>query len=306
VASGEWRVASGEWLGTWERGRNLLFHYFTTSLFHYFTTSLFHYFTINMKSTQPYEGLRANAAGSERVKDELTLEHPLSIRIGGEAFMMTMHTPADELDLVRGILFTEGVARKKEGALEIEVVERSENGFISVVNVPANEVDLQAAQLNKRSLLSVASCGICGKTSLNLPEGRLLGDNGILDAQMVVAMFATMKEQQSAYLSGGGSHGAAIFNAQHAMLAMREDIGRHNAVDKAIGALLNGGNLNQGRYLLVSGRVSYEIVVKCFAAGIPNLLAVSAPSSLAVDFCKELGIALYGFCRDGRFTCYSA
>jgi len=118
-------------------------------------------------------------------------------------------------------------------------------------------------------------------------------------------MFADMKERQSAYLTGGGSHGAAIFNAQHELLVLREDIGRHNAVDKAIGALLNAGGLSQGRYMLVSGRVSYEIVVKCFAAGIPNLLAVSAPSSLAVDFCKELGIALYGFCREGRFTEYA-
>ena len=127
----------------------------------------------------------------------------------------------------------------------------------------------------------------------------------MLDALTVTGMFAEMKEKQSAYITGGGSHGAAIFNEHHQLLALREDIGRHNAVDKVIGALLNAGNLQQGRYMLVSGRVSYEIVVKCFAAGIPNLLAVSAPSSLAVDFCKELGIALYGFCREQRFTRYS-
>jgi len=114
-----------------------------------------------------------------------------------------------------------------------------------------------------------------------------------------------MNKRQSAYLTGGGSHAAALFNHNHLLLELREDIGRHNAVDKVIGALLNRGNLSEANYLLVSGRVSYEIVVKCFAAGIPQLLAVSAPSSLAVDFCKELGITLYGFCREGRFTCYT-
>lgn len=246
-----------------------------------------------------------NAEGSKRICDELTIEHPLSIRIAGDPFTLTMHTPADEFDLVRGLLYTEGVARKKEGPISIEILERNDAGFISVVNVPAEEVDLQSAQLNKRSLLSVASCGICGKTELNLPDGRLSGDSGLLEAQSIALMFSTMKQHQSAYLTGGGSHGAAIFNAKQEMLVLREDIGRHNAVDKAIGALLNDVKLNQSRYLLVSGRVSYEIVVKCFAAGIPNLLAVSAPSSLAVDFCKELGIALYGFCREGRSTFYS-
>jgi FdhD protein len=258
-----------------------------------------------MQGTQVYQGLRVSERGSERVGDELTLEHPLSIRIGGEPFTMTMHTPADELDLVRGLLYTEGVIRKKSGLISMEVVERAQAGFISCVNVPTEDVDMHAKQLNKRSLLSVASCGICGKTELSIPEGRLGGSSEMLDIADVSRMFSIMKEKQSAYLSGGGSHGAAIFSAAHELLVLREDIGRHNAVDKAIGALLNAGHLQQGNYLLVSGRISYEIVVKCFAAGIPNLLAVSAPSSLAVDFCKELGIALYGFCREGRFTCYS-
>jgi len=258
-----------------------------------------------MQGTQVYQGLRISERGSERVGDELTLEHPLSIHIGGEPFTMTMHTPVDEVDLVRGILYTEGVVKKKEGPIAMEVVERTKDGVISAVNVPMEEADLQAAQLNKRSLLSVASCGICGKTELSIPEGRLDGSSETLDIADVSRMFSIMKEKQRAYLTGGGSHGAAIFNSNYEMLALREDIGRHNAVDKAIGALLNTGTLQQGRYLLVSGRVSYEIVVKCFAAGIPNLLAVSAPSSLAVDFCKELGIAIYGFCREGKFTSYS-
>ena len=258
-----------------------------------------------MNGTDTYDGLKISREGSNRVSDELTLEHPLSIRIGGEPFTLTMHTPADEMDLVRGLLFTEGVARKKQGPIAIEIVERSKEGFISVVDVAREEVDMQAAQLNKRSLLSVASCGICGKTELQIPNGKLSEERSALQLEQVEHMFAEMRIKQSDYLIGGGSHAAALFNREHRLLELREDIGRHNAVDKVIGALLNTGKLQDARYMLVSGRVSYEIVVKCFAAGIPNLLAVSAPSTLAVDFCKELGISLYGFCRENRFTCYS-
>jgi FdhD protein len=258
-----------------------------------------------MNGTNTYDGLKISREGSNRVSDELTREHPLSIRIGGEPFTLTMHTPADEMDLVRGLLFTEGVARKKQGPIAIEIVERSKEGFISVVDVAREEVDMQAAQLNKRSLLSVASCGMCGKTELHIPNGKLSEERSALQLEQVERMFAEMRIKQSDYLIGGGSHAAALFNREHRLLELREDIGRHNAVDKVIGALLNTGKLQDARYMLVSGRVSYEIVVKCFAAGIPNLLAVSAPSTLAVDFCKELGVTLFGFCRQGRFTCYN-
>jgi FdhD protein len=110
---------------------------------------------------------------------------------------------------------------------------------------------------------------------------------------------------QSAFEISGGSHAAAIFNRHFQLITVMEDIGRHNAVDKCIGSLLNKGRLSDARYLLVSGRVSYEIITKCFAAGIPVLAAVSAPSSLSVDFAKELGIRLYGFCREGRVTRYA-
>ena len=260
---------------------------------------------MELLGTRSYDGIRFSGETAEKVSDELTLEHPLSICIGGEPFTLTMHTPADEVDLVRGLLYTEGIVRKKSGVLNWEVVDRSQEGFISTINISNEEVDLKAAQLNKRSLLSAASCGICGKTELHKPIGSISRSMETLTALQVQLMFAEMKIRQSAYLSGGGSHAAALFNNGHQLLELREDIGRHNAVDKVIGALLNRGNLSEAGYMLVSGRVSYEIVVKCFSAGIPHLLAVSAPSSLAVDFCKELGIALYGFCRESRFTCYT-
>jgi FdhD protein len=118
-------------------------------------------------------------------------------------------------------------------------------------------------------------------------------------------MFAEMRSEQMLFALTGGCHAAAAFDAQGQLLVCREDIGRHNAVDKVIGALLITGRLTDARHLLVSGRVSYEIVSKSFMAGIPILAAVSAPSSLAVDFAKELGISLFAFCRDQRMTLYS-
>jgi len=258
-----------------------------------------------MQKTLTYQALRIERTQRKEVDDVLTVEHPLSIRINGEPFTLTMQTPGDELDLTRGLLYTEGVVKLRSGEVPMHVAERDRDGRISAIDVVVDDEQLQASQFNKRSLLSVASCGICGKTELTLPEGRLTADQEALSVAQIDSMFSIMHAGQSAFRSSGGCHGAAIFDGDHRRLVLREDIGRHNAVDKCIGALLTAGQLNSAKYALVSGRVSYEIVVKCFTAGIPNLLAVSAPSSLAVDFCKELGITLYGFCREGRATCYN-
>lgn len=254
-------------------------------------------------NTRKYEGVKTNASGAEKVNDALAIEHPLSISINGQPFTLTMHTPGHEDDLIRGLFFAEGVYKTREGQLNSEVVETSDEGFLSKVNVSIPLEEMDTSQLNKRNLLSVASCGICGKTELGFASSQPLSREEGLES--FENMFRWMGEKQMGFSLSGGLHAAAIFNKQHELMVIREDIGRHNAVDKCVGALLNQGGLNQGRYLLVSGRVSYEIITKCFTAGIPVLAAVSAPSSLAVDFAKELGIALYGFCREGRQTRYA-
>lgn len=259
-----------------------------------------------MDNTLKYDALKLNADKAQAVSDALTVEHPLSVSINGEPFTLTMQTPGNEQELVRGLLFTEGIYKKKNAALDIEVVETSEQGFVSKVSVSIDEKELDHSQLNKRNLLSVASCGICGKTELALPEGKELQINASkLSLQDVQLMFEEMHRVQTAFLSSGGCHAASAFSNEKKMLTMQEDIGRHNAVDKVIGSLLMKNELQQAQFLLVSGRVSYEIVSKCFIAGIPFLLAVSAPSTLAVDFAKELGITLLGFCREDRATVYS-
>ncbi|MFZ4785753.1 MAG: formate dehydrogenase accessory sulfurtransferase FdhD [Flavobacteriales bacterium] len=257
-------------------------------------------------NTRKYEGVKTNASGTEKVNDALAIEHPLSISINGQPFTLTMHTPGHEDDLIRGLFFAEGVYKKREGLLNASVLETSDEGFLSKVDVSIPEEEMDTSQLNKRNLLSVASCGICGKTELSFITTEPL--SGGMDQQQIESfeeMFRLMGEKQQGFSLSGGLHAAAIFNKQQELMVIREDIGRHNAVDKCVGALLNQGSLHQGKYVLVSGRVSYEIITKCFTAGIPVLAAVSAPSSLAVDFAKELGIALYGFCREGRQTRYA-
>lgn len=254
-----------------------------------------------------YEASLSDISGQKQVFDHLTVEHPLSIFVNGEIWTLTMQTPGDEYDLVRGLLFAEGIYKRQEGRPEYEAGKVSEDGWISEIRVKIPEHDLNRSEITRRSLLSAASCGICGVTELkelkNIP--RLKYDGEMITSSLIAALFSEMKKHQEAFDKSGGSHAASIFGRDGKLLVIREDIGRHNAVDKCVGALLHRGELKKAAILLVSGRVSYEIITKCFTAGIPFLAAVSAPSSLAVDFAKELGITLFGFCREGRATRYS-
>ncbi len=254
-----------------------------------------------------YEGYLNESGHQRNVSDALAIEHPLSVLIHGEPFMLTMQTPGSEEDLVRGILFSEGVYKSKTIHPEIRILERSELGYVSKVEVILQKDLMDVSQLNKRNLLSVASCGICGRTELFQPEAAASGSSSreLPSSQFIHQMMHDLSIQQTDFKETGGCHGAAIANKEGKLLVVREDIGRHNAVDKCIGNLLQKNALHLGHYLLVSGRVSYEIVVKCFTAGVPFLIAVSAPSSLAVDFAKELGVTLLAFTRETRFTRYS-
>lgn len=250
-----------------------------------------------------YEGRLRRAGEPEKpVDDALVIEHPLQIVINGEALSITMQTPGDEIDLVRGLLYSEDIYRSATEP-EIQLVS-GERQLIDRVELAIDKALLGDGYRNSRQLLSVASCGICGRTEFSGRDGKL-GKTGSIPPDDIDQLFTAMRNGQTLFSDTGGCHGAAIFDRQGELLVVREDIGRHNAVDKAIGALLRDDILKRGAILLVSGRVSYEIVSKCFMAGIPQLAAVSAPSSLAVDFSKELGLELLAFCRDGRVTRYA-
>ncbi len=258
-------------------------------------------------SISKYQGIKVEKHAVTHVDDALTVEDALSISINGEKFMVTMRTPGDERELVRGLLYSEDIYRKREPGLDIEIAETDERGYISKINVTIPTELLGDGYKNSRSLLSVSSCGICGKQDLVeiVQENEIIQEDLHIGLTEINEMYAIMEASQHQFAQSGGVHAAAIFDKDRNMLTIKEDIGRHNAVDKVIGSLLLHSNLKHAEFMLVSGRVSYEIVTKAFAARIPFLAAVSAPSSLAVDYAKELGITLMGFCRTNKFTVYS-
>ncbi|MEP2936164.1 MAG: formate dehydrogenase accessory sulfurtransferase FdhD [Gilvibacter sp.] len=258
-------------------------------------------------ATRNYEGKKLDAAGSKKILDALTVEEALQININDAAFTVSMRTPGEDANLVRGLLHAEGVINDVKFIPDIILKKENEDGIVTIVNVAIPEDKLGEGYANSRSLLSVSSCGICGKTQLEdlAFMGKTIDDSQKIDSSTIDQMFAAMRSKQHDFNQSGGTHAAAAFSIDGKMLACLEDIGRHNAVDKVVGKLIGSDQLKNAKVLTVSGRISYEIVIKCFKAQIPFLAAVSAPSSLAVDYAKELGITLFGFCRDGRATVYS-
>jgi len=258
-------------------------------------------------ATRNYEGKKFNNNNIDKIVDALTIEEALQININNKAFTVSMRTPGDDISLVRGLLHAEGVINNVNLIPEVSLKKENEKGIVTIVNVNVPENELGEGYSNSRSLLSVSSCGICGKTELGDLAfiGKTIDDSEKIDIGLIHNLFAKMNSFQFDFRKSGGTHAAAAFTINGDMLFAMEDIGRHNAVDKIVGKLINNKELNKAKIMTVSGRISYEIIIKCFKARIPFLAAVSAPSSLAVDYAKELGITLFAFCRDQRATCYS-
>ncbi|WP_439130975.1 formate dehydrogenase accessory sulfurtransferase FdhD [Polaribacter sp.] len=255
--------------------------------------------------TANYKGLKITSNNHFNIDDFLVIEAPLQININQEPYTVVMRTPNDDFELIRGLLFAEDIYKKSEN-LSFNI-EKQEENIPSIINATINQQNLGSGYLNKRTLLSVSSCGICGKKELKDLQihGNSLPTEVITSTQNLHKMHDIMKGLQETFKKSGGSHAAAIFNKQQQLLCIKEDIGRHNAVDKSIGRLLQTKTLKNAHYLLVSGRVSYEIVTKAFMAKIPVIVAISSCSSLAVDFAKEFGICLIGFTRNQKMTIYA-
>jgi FdhD protein len=254
--------------------------------------------------------------GTSRRADLVAAEEPLGIRVGGTALTMTMRTPGDDIELAAGFLVSEAVIRSAGDVAEIKLCDGTScghgnhDGLGNIADVTlADGVTVPPGA--RRSFLTTSACGVCGKASIEdicvLPHAALAGDATRFDAAVLAGLPTRLREAQRVFSSTGGLHAAGLFGADGDLIVTREDVGRHNAVDKVVGWALLAGRLPlSGCVLLVSGRASFELVQKAVLAGIPLLAAVSAPSSLAVELAAESGLTLVGFLRGASMNVYTA
>ena len=267
------------------------------------------------------------AAVTERA-DLLAAEEPLGIRIGGEAVSLTMRTPGDDIDLTAGFLVSEGIVTAAADIASIRICDGQQCGHnhgghnhgghdhqddddeVGNIADVTLRPGLTFQRDLRRSFLTSSACGVCGKAAiedLHVP-GRfdLFDDQVLVTADVLAGLPDALRHAQRVFERTGGLHAAGLFSAAGELLVVREDVGRHNAVDKVVGWALQAGLLPlTGRILLVSGRASFELVQKAVLAGIPVLAAVSAPSSLAAQLAADAGLTLVGFLRGGTMNVYA-
>jgi FdhD protein len=242
------------------------------------------------------------ARGDEPIspaQDLLAVEEPLQIRVNGRDLSITMRTPGNDAELAAGFLFTEGILTARADVTGIECGENTVNLTL------AEGVDPGMS----RNFYTTSSCGVCGKASiesLHAAGCAMIPSTSKVDREVIHRLPETLRASQSAFEHTGGLHGAALFDQRGNLEMTREDVGRHNAVDKLIGAAFLAEKLPLAdRILMLSGRASFELVQKAVMAGIPVVAAVGAPSSLAVQTAQRFGVTLLGFVREGRFNIYS-
>lgn len=268
-----------------------------------------------MEAVKHHSAWKWREGAAQSIDDALAAEEPLEIRLGGRRFTLTMRTPGQDEELASGFLLAEGFI---ETHAEIDQIRRvrgvrghlEPNAIDVILKVPAAGL----RERLQRNFTISSSCGVCGKTSIEALQRRILplADGPLIDAGTLLKMPPLMREAQAVFSATGGLHAAALFAIdegnpeQPRLIVLREDIGRHNAVDKVIGHALRAGLVPLRRcVLMVSGRLSFEIVQKAAAAAIPILCAVSAPSSLAVELAEETGMTLVGFLRESGFNAYT-
>ena len=263
--------------------------------------------------------LRVPVTGTaEHRADLLAVEEPLEIRVDDKPLTVTMRTPGDDIDLAAGFLFTEGLLG---GLDEVHEIRMCDQNVAAVTVKPGRKLRYQEADAANsaggaggpgaaRKFLTTSACGVCGKDSIEAIRVRSTFDVAADPVRVSPAVLAALpdrlRDAQRVFSRTGGLHAAGLFSADGTLLVLREDVGRHNAVDKVVGWALRKGRLPlAGHILLVSGRASFELVQKAYMAGIPVLAAVSAPSSLAVGLAEEAGMTLVGFLRGTSMNAYT-
>ena len=259
------------------------------------------------KSVRSVSIIRHGINGSsKKVDDQVSVEEPLEIRIKGKSIAITMRTPGNDEELALGFLLSEGVIESPNDIIEIAHCPRNDGESANnIINVfLADSVTMDWDALTRHVFVS-SSCGICGKASIEavLQETKSIESTSELPNSLIHSIPEKLFKAQNDFSKTGGLHAAALFDASGDVLCCREDIGRHNAVDKVIGWKLRHAEATPA-LLAVSGRASFEIVQKTAIAGIPYLSAVSAPSSLAIDLARSSGVRLIGFNRETGFNHY--
>jgi len=257
---------------------------------------------------------------TKTIRDSVAVEEPLEIQVSSAAAQgsaaksvsITMRTPGDDRELALGFLFTEGIIESADQVVSVLHCgqQAAESGLQNIIRVEIDpRVDLRLERL-ERHFYTTSSCGVCGKASLDAL--RVTGQSSLahcqasVSARTLVKLPEKIRKRQPLFVATGGLHAAAVFGPDGEILIVREDVGRHNATDKVIGALLESGRLPGNEFgLLVSGRASFELMQKALVAGIPLLAAVGAPSSLAVQTADEFDMTLIGFLRGGTFNIYA-
>ena len=266
-----------------------------------------------VRVTVPSDGVPGRAVTRA---DLLATEEPLGIRVDGSALTVTMRTPGDDVELAAGFLVGEAVVRSSDDIAEIRLCDGTSCGHgghdgmgnvADVLLAPGVEVGSAA----RRNFMTTSACGVCGKTSIEdicvLPTASLESDKTQFSPSVLASLPDQLRQAQRVFARTGGLHAAGLFTSSGELMVIREDVGRHNAVDKLVGyALLRGRLPLAGCALMVSGRASFELVQKAVLAGIPLLAAVSAPSSLAADLAEEAGLTLAGFLRGPSMNVYTA
>lgn len=245
-------------------------------------------------------------SGWTSAPDQLAVEEPLEIRVDTRPISVTLRTPGHDDELAAGFLVTEGVIRSAADIARFHPHPRNPHGAVLDVQL-RTDLTVDFARLT-RHVFAVSSCGLCGKAAIDAVRQSHppIDDTFTVASDWLLSLPEAMRAAQTTFDSTGGIHAAALFEAGRSLRVAREDIGRHNAVDKVIGHALLAGELPlRQQILLLSGRVSFEVMQKALAAGIAFVAAVSAPSSLAVEFAIESGQTLVGFLRTGRFNVYA-